>query len=114
MLRAPFFVVLFLALSNPLPARDDGRYAFSPLHDWFNRLASERGLCCAFADGEIVADPDWELRGGHYRVRLDNQWVDVPNDAMITEPNRSGRTMVWPVRFEEGIYIRCFMPGSMS
>jgi len=28
-------------------ARDlDGRYADSPLHDWFNHLASGRGLCC--------------------------------------------------------------------
>jgi len=40
-------------------ARDlDGRYADSSLHDWFNHLASGRGLCCSMADGEAVADPD--------------------------------------------------------
>jgi hypothetical protein len=53
-------------------ARDlDGRYADSPLHDWFNHLASGRGLCCSMADGETIVDPDWESKEGHYRVRLD-------------------------------------------
>jgi hypothetical protein len=40
------------------------------------------------ADGETIADPDWEPREGHYRVRLDNKWVDVSDEAVITEPNR--------------------------
>ena len=34
-----------------LNARDDGRFANSPLKEWFDRLASRNGLCCAFADG---------------------------------------------------------------
>jgi hypothetical protein len=37
----------------------------------------------------------------------------VPDDAVITEPNRAGRTMVWPVKGALGITIRCFLPGSM-
>jgi len=53
------------------------------------------------ADGEAVADPDWESKEGHYRVRLDNKWVDVPDEAVIIEPDRAGRTMVWPMRFDE-------------
>jgi hypothetical protein len=48
-------------------------------------------------DGVTVADPDWESRNGHYRVRLLGKWIDVPDDAVITEPNRVGRTMVWPM-----------------
>ena len=40
-------------------------------------------------------------------------WIMVPDDAVITEPNRAGRTMVWPVKDSLGISIRCFMPGSM-
>ncbi len=96
-------------------ARDfDGRYADSPLHDWFNNLASGRGLCCSIADGEAVADPDWESKEGHYRVRLDNEWINVPDDAVITEPNRAGRTMVWPLRIGAEVSIRCFMPGSTT
>jgi len=33
------------------------------------------------ADGQSVADPDWESKDGHYRVRLENNWIDVPDDA---------------------------------
>jgi len=72
------------------------------------------GLCSSFADGFAVSDVDWESKDGHYRVRLENNWIDVPDDALITEPNRAGRTMVWPMRFNGEISIRCFMPGSMT
>ena len=102
-------------------ARDlDGHYADSPLKPWFDHLASGRGLCCSMADGETVADPDWDSKDGHFRVRLDGGWIEVPDDAVITEPNLFGRTMVWPIRFEgqnfegQNIVIRCFMPGSMT
>jgi len=89
--------------------------AIRELNDWFNRLSSKQGgLCCSFADGETVADPDWESKNGHYRVRLQGNWIDVPDDAVITGPNKAGRTMVWPMRFEGQIFIRCFMPGSMT
>jgi hypothetical protein len=115
-------IVLGLTLSmigaclvGSVTARDlDGRYANSPLKPWFDQLASGKGLCCSMADGESVADPDWESKDGHYRVRLENRWIDVPDDALITEPNRAGRTMVWPMRFDNQISIRCFMPGSMT
>jgi len=95
-------------------ARDDGRYANSPLKPWFDSLRSNRGLCCSNADGVAVSDPDWDSKDGHYRVRLDGEWIMVPDDAVITEPNRAGRTMVWPARSALGISIRCFLPGSMS
>lgn len=96
-------------------ARDlDGRYADSPLHDWFEHLASKKGLCCSFADGQTVEDPDWESKDGHYRVKLEGEWVDVPDDAVITEPNKFGRTVVWPIKGYMGTSIRCFMPGPMT
>jgi hypothetical protein len=102
-------------LAGNVTARDlDGRYANSPLKQWFDNLKSSRGLCCSMADGQSVADPDWDSKDGHYRVRLENNWIDVPDDALITEPNRAGRTMVWPLRFDGQISIRCFMPGSMT
>jgi len=102
-------------LAGGVTARDlDGRYANSPLKQWFDNLKSGRGLCCSMADGQSVADPDWESKDGHYRVRLENNWIDVPDDALITEPNRAGRTMVWPLLFDGKISIRCFMPGSMT
>jgi hypothetical protein len=107
--------LIVACLIGSVRARDlDGRYANSPLKPWFDHLASGKGLCCSMADGEAVADPDWESKDGHYRVRLENAWIDVPDDALITEPNRAGRTMVWPIRVDNQISIRCFMPGSMT
>jgi hypothetical protein len=96
------------------PARDDGRYTGSPLKPWFDSLKSGKGLCCSVADGLALADPDWDSKDGHYRVRIDGEWILVPDDAVITEPNRAGRTMVWPIKSSLGISIRCFLPGSMT
>jgi hypothetical protein len=103
-----------LLAAMPGLARDDGRYANSPLKPWFDQLKSGRGICCSDADGVAISDPDWESKDGHFRVRLDGEWIDVPADAVITEPNRAGRTMVWPLRGALGVSIRCFLPGSMS
>src|SRR5271156_26422 len=72
-------IVLLLILMGASLARDlDGRYANSPLRAWFDHLASGKGLCCSAADGETVLDPDWDSKDGHYRVRLDGQWINVP------------------------------------
>jgi hypothetical protein len=112
-LRSLALVALLAAPFGAAIARDDGRYANSPLKPWFDSLRSGFGPCCSDADGFVVADPDWESKDGHYRVRLDGQWIMVPDEAVITEPNRAGRTMVWPIKGSWGITIRCFMPGSM-
>jgi hypothetical protein len=120
-IRAPLRIVcalLLTALAAPaMHARDlDGRYAQSnpELHQWFESLRSGKGPCCSDADGSAVSDVDWDTAGGHYRVRIDGEWVPVPDEAVITEPNRIGRTMVWPIRGYLGVSIRCFMPGSMT
>jgi len=108
------FGILVSVLIGTVQARDDGRYSQSPLKPWFDSLRSGKGPCCSDADGFVISDPDWESKSGHYRVRIDNEWVDVPDDAVITEPNRAGRTMVWPVKGTLGTSIRCFIPGSMT
>ena len=108
---------LLIALTAPpAAARDRGQYAgTSPeMKAWFDGLRSGKGPCCSDADGSAVSDVDWETRNGHYRVRIDGEWVDVPDEAVITEPNRVGRAMVWPIRSYLGVSIRCFMPGSMT
>jgi hypothetical protein len=131
-----FFVVATLGPpASPFAlARDDGRYANSPLKLWFDQLASGKGLCCSFADGVRIDDVDWdapcERVGGsrpspgdsrrepteqvcRYRVRLDGQWIDVPPDAVVTEPNRFGPAVVWPYQDADGVtQIRCFLPGA--
>ena len=106
-------VVLLLPFTL-YPARDDGRYAGSPLKPWFDSLKSGKGLCCSVADGRTVEDPDWDNDNGHYRVHIDGQWIDVPDDAVITEPNRYGPTMVWPFWNNGKMTIRCFLPGAMT
>ena len=113
-LRAILVVVAAVLAAGLVWAHDDGRYADSPLKPWFDSLRSGRGLCCSNADGVAVADPDWDSKDGHYRVRIDGDWIDVPDDAVIKEPNRAGRTMVWPNKSPAGTSIRCFLPGTMS
>lgn len=96
-------------------AHDDGRYANSPLKAWFDSLRSKLGgPCCSNADGVALSDVDWDTKDGHYRVRLQGHWVDVPNDAVITEPNRAGHTVVWPYYVQGRPFIRCFLPGTMT
>ncbi|CCD92753.1 conserved hypothetical protein [Bradyrhizobium sp. ORS 375] len=117
-------LVLGFAVHSPLVpgamARDlDGRYANSPLKGWFEKLRSGKGPCCSDADGTALSDIDWEMKDGRYRVRIEGIWWPVPDEAVVTEPNRIGRTMVWPVYYRElntglRIDIRCFLPGSMS
>lgn len=118
-----------IALTAPSGhARDRGQFVNTnaELKAWFDGLHSGKGPCCSDADGSALSDADWESKDGHYRVRiprlghvLDDQqqelvWVDVPEEAVILEPNRVGRTMVWPIYGYMGVAIRCFMPGSMS
>ena len=94
-------------------AHDDARFANSPLKPWFDQLKSGNGLCCSFADGVTIEDVDWDVHQGHYRVRLHGAWVPVPDDAVVTEPNRYGRSVVWPYQDSGGVTrIRCFMPGA--
>ena len=84
-----------------------GRFVNSPLKEWFDRLASRNGLCCAFADGVSVQDVDWDTQDGHYRVRIQGEWI------VVTEPNRFGPAVVWPYNDRYGnTQIRCFMPGA--
>lgn len=118
-----------IALAAPFGhARDRGQFVNTnaDLKAWFDSLRSGKGPCCSDADGSAVSDADWESKDGRYRVRvpryghaLDVQrqelvWVEVPEEAVISEPNRVGRTMVWPIYGYTGITIRCFMPGSMT
>ena len=109
-------LLLVVLVSQSGHARDRGQFASSnpEIKAWFDTLRSGKGPCCSDADGSAVSDVDWQSGNGRYRVRIEGEWVDVPDEAVITEPNRVGRTMVWPIRGYGGLTIRCFMPGSMS
>jgi hypothetical protein len=118
-----------IALAAPFGhARDRGQFVNTnaELKAWFDGLRSGKGPCCSDADGSALSDTDWDSKDGHYRVRVPRYgyvidgrpqelvWVEVPEEAVISEPNRVGRTMVWPIYGYMGVAIRCFMPGSMT
>lgn len=85
------------------------------LKEWFKTLKSGKGPCCSDADGSVLKDTDWESKDGHYRVYINGNWMDVPDDAVLEQPNMYGRTMVWTGLYVDGkIQIRCFMPGMMT
>lgn len=111
---AIWMAVILLFTSNSL-ARDDGRYAQSPNKDWFNGLQNQRkNNCCSSADGLRIEDPDWNLDGGTYNVRLNGVWHKVDDQALVTVPNKVGYAIVWPYIDNGKTLIRCFMPGSTS
>ena len=117
-----FALVLLITLTAPAAAHWTGP-SDPALHAWFDSLGSSKGLCCSFADGVSIQDVDWDTAsiadatGAHvvYRVRLNGQWIDVPPEAVVTEPNRFGAPVVWPYQDADGkTQIRCFLPGAGS
>lgn len=122
------WLLLSALLVTPVFAHDDGRYAQQDpkMHQWFEGLRSEKGPCCSDADGSALSDSDWVAVNDpakptiHYRVRIPDkhvpgdpmEWFDVPDEAVLTQPNLYGRTMVWPIYGYLGTTIRCFIPGA--
>ena len=102
-------ILVLALLCTPALAHDHAR---PELNSWFDSLQSAKGPCCSNSDGQILADVDWQSKDGHYEVRLNETWIVVDDSAVIKEPNRDGRTIVWPFRTVYGeTQIRCFMPG---
>lgn len=99
-------VIVGLMPAHSALARDNGQYAQSPLKPWFDSLHSAKGYCCSDADGR---DTEYDARADGYYVPKDGTWIRVPDEALITEPNRAGRPMVW---FDPRGNIRCFIPGA--
>lgn len=91
-------------------------HARSELDGWFKSLKSNGGAyCCDGSDATSLDNVDWDSKDGRYRVRIKGAWVDVPDGAIINEPNLDGQTMVWPIWGPNGsVGVRCFIPGSMG
>lgn len=123
-----WFLFVLLAI-QPLrvDARDNGQYAqVDPeLRRWFNGLQDNKGYgCCSTADGVLLKtdayDPEWTCGADKCRVKIMGQWYDVPDQALLTVPNRMGPAIVWWVYDtlddENGtstgaVKIRCFLRG---
>ena len=106
-----FIVVLSASTLGRGRAHD---YQHPELNDWYESLHSGKGPCCEGTEAKRVDDADWESKYGHYRVRINGECVDVPDEAVVPGPNRAGRTMVWPYYLNGHPKARCFMPGTMG
>jgi hypothetical protein len=90
-------------------------HARPDLDGWYMGLRSGLGPCCGGpkVDATVLEDADWQSLGDHFSVRIDGQWIAVDDAAVLKEPNRAGRTMVW-LGFRDGKpFVRCFLPGAM-
>jgi hypothetical protein len=113
LLLALLLVAFACAAARKSHAHDRSR---PDLDGWFMGLQSKaKAPCCDGSDAMRLDDVDWDSKGGHYRVRLEGEWIDVPDAAVIDGPNRAGPTMVWPWRRDGKLnQVRCFLPGSMT
>lgn len=113
MQRILILILTLILLAQPVAAHDHSR---PDLNDWFLGLQSDGGSpCCDGPDATRIEDADWDSKDGHYRVRLEGEWIDVPASAVVKGPNRAGVTLVWPWRTEGKLNkVRCFLPGSMT
>lgn len=122
-------LALALALVTIMPARahykPEYAQASPEMKEYFNSLHNENHIpCCDTSDGRRIDDADWDLSCTtnpvglecHYRVRIEGEWYDIPNEALVTglpAPKDDTRgAIVWPVPQGKGYYIRCFRPGS--
>lgn len=95
------------------------------LNTWFKSLKNKVGKhCCDTGDGQYV-EAEWDMAKGGYKVLLKHphrpadpgQWFDVPDSAVIDQPNLSGVAIVWwypSYDASDGSMIplwRCFIPG---
>ena len=82
-------------------------------------------LCCSEADGEQV---DEEIRAGRYWVnssKTRGEWLLVPTEAVILQPNPQGRPVAWyrwvspdgsfssSERKDLKVEVFCFAPGPL-
>ena len=93
-----------------------GAYAHDHNHpemnDWFKSLHSKGGAwCCDGADAEIA---DYDLVGDHYRVRIGDEWVTVPEDAIVQGENKVGGARVWHYYADGHAKVRCFLPDALT
>ena len=106
-MRLLSILVLTLGMTMSANAHDYDRPELAP---WFQGLANRAQVrCCDGSEAVYVSDPDWRSMDGHYQVRINGQWLNVPDSAVVNAPNLYGPTLVWMYPLK---VIRCFLPGS--
>lgn len=106
------FIVLLISIYASFALAHD--HSRPELNGWYQSLQSRKGPCCDGSEAKSLEEPQWRVRQGHYEVYLEDEWVEVPETALVNVPNRDGRTLVWPFHSDGHPVVRCFMPGSMT
>ena len=124
--RGSFTLLCALGIFFPVAAAqadDTGHYrqVSTEIKAWTEALTNEVGIgCCTIESGLIPEEIEWDISANSYRVKVDGQWLFVPDEAIIKGPNRLGYAAVWfeidhDLEFEEyTVSIRCFLPGAAS
>ena len=114
-------IALLMVVASPGIARDNGQFAqVDPeTRQWFRSQKSPKtgAICCNEADGEYAEEA---VRSGHYWTRFPEskgEWMQVPDDVIIKDPNRHGAPVVWwyyemnPENGKRELKIRCYAVG---
>ena len=113
MLGAAVLVALVAVALRPVQAHLADR---PDLDNWAMGLASAKGMCCDGSDAEPIKDADWDATtDGHYRVKINGEWIDVPPSAVVPSGNKYGQTLVWgypAINANPPFVVRCFLPGA--
>jgi hypothetical protein len=95
-----------------------GAFAFAhdPEHPeldrWYMSLKNKHKTpCCDISDGHAIQPDEWKSENGHYLVMLDGKWENVPDEAVLDQPNLAQHAIVWRTHLWNGMTIICFMPG---
>lgn len=86
------------------------------LDSWYRSLQSGKGPCCGgpSEDATHLNELQWRTKGEGYEVFVEDEWIDVPQSAIVPVPNKDGRALVWLYHFDGRPVVRCFMPGMLS
>jgi hypothetical protein len=114
-------IALLMLVASPGMARDNGQFAqIDPeTRQWFRSQRSPKtgAICCNEADGVYAEET---VRSDQYWTRFPEskgQWMQVPDDVVIKDPNRHGAPVVWwyyemdPENGRRVLKIRCYAVG---
>ncbi len=83
------------------------------LADWYMSLHAKGGAwCCDGKDAETV--DEWKTADGHYSARVGDEWVAIPDDAVVEGPNRAIDAKIWLKHMDGHPQARCFIPGAFG
>lgn len=103
---------IIAALLGATVAAHDHHYP--ELDNWYRSLQANGVPCCSGHEATPLSDVEWRSHEGHYQVRLDDNWIDVPDKAIVKAPNLAGKTLVWVFNANGHPLVRCFLPGTMG